>query len=141
MLQRVTVSGFICEKGKVLILKRGEQETFLPGFWELPGGKLEFGEDPVQGVLREVKEEAGIDCQVVGIHHAWSAVDLYKGQDTHFVEICFILKMCPGQKVKIGSGMADSAWIKKAEIGNYKMSPEMQKEILSGFKWVEDRAK
>ena len=140
MQQRVTVSGFIYDNGKVLILKRGAQETFLANHWEVPGGKLEYGEDPIVGALREVKEEAGIDCEVLCIHHTWGAVNDYRGQKTHFVEICFIMKMKPNQKVVVGDGMADAKWISKNELSNYLMSPEMKKEIESGFKWVNNHA-
>jgi len=136
MQQRVTVSGFIYDQGKTLLLRRGLQESFLPGHWEVPGGKLELGEDPYLGVLREVREEASLDCEVIGIHHVWGDVTDYKGEETHFVEICFILKMKPGQSVKPGDGMDDSAWIIKSDIGKYKISQKMMEEINSGFAWV-----
>jgi len=141
MQQRVTVSGFIYDKGKALILKRGMNEGFLPGHWEVPGGKLELGEDPYLGVLREVREEAALDCEVIGIHHVWGDVTDYKGEETHFVEICFILKMKPGQQITPGDGMDDYAWITKSDLDKYKMSPEMKKEIDSGFAWVERNLK
>jgi len=133
MQQRVLTSGFICKDGKVLLLKRGENQGFLPGFWELPGGKLEFGEDPICGVLREVKEETGADCEVIRPYYCWHNVSDYKGAPTHFVEIDFILSMKAGQEVKAADGMADHSWVSKKDVDKYKMTLEMKKAIIAGF--------
>lgn len=45
--------------GRLLIARR-PQGGHLAGFWELPGGKLEAGESPWQGLARELSEEIGI---------------------------------------------------------------------------------
>lgn len=47
-------------KGEFLILQRSYQDTFCPGDWSLPGGKLEIGEDFIEGAKRELEEETGI---------------------------------------------------------------------------------
>lgn len=53
---RVSVKALIRnEQGHVLVLKEN-QDT-----WSLPGGGLDHGEDPVLGILRELKEELGIE--------------------------------------------------------------------------------
>ena len=135
MQQRVLTSGFIFQNGKVLLLKRGET-GFLANHWEMPGGKVEFGEDPVCSVLREVKEEAGIDCEVVCPYYTWHAVNEYKGAETHFVEIDFILNMKPNQTITPAHGMSEFAWVAKGDLKKYKVSPEMKKAIQRGFAWV-----
>lgn len=48
-------------EGKILILKRSNTDDFMPGKWCLPGGKLEHGEQPVYGALRECEEETKIN--------------------------------------------------------------------------------
>ena len=135
MQQRVLTSGFILQTNKVLLLRRNEK-GFLAGCWEMPGGKVEFGEDPLCGVLREVKEEAGIDCEIVCPYFTWHTVNEYKGVQTHFVEIDFVLNLKPNQKVKPGEGMDDFSWASKEEIDEFKMTPEMKKAIVEGFKWT-----
>ena len=46
--------------GRVLMAKRPEGKS-LAGLWEFPGGKIEEGERPETALIRELKEELGID--------------------------------------------------------------------------------
>lgn len=41
-------------KGKVLLIKRSQDDTYMSGKWELPGGKLESGQDITNALEREV---------------------------------------------------------------------------------------
>ncbi len=47
------------KNGQVLIAQRPQGKSF-PGLWEFPGGKLESGERPEAGLIRELHEELGI---------------------------------------------------------------------------------
>ncbi len=48
--------------GRVLVAKRPEGKT-LAGLWEFPGGKVEQGERPEDALIRELKEELGINVE------------------------------------------------------------------------------
>jgi 8-oxo-dGTP diphosphatase len=48
--------------GRVLITKRPDGKT-MAGLWEFPGGKIEPGERPEEALIRELKEELGIDVR------------------------------------------------------------------------------
>lgn len=48
-------------ENKVLMLKRRNDDTFEPGVWGLPGGKIEPGESALAGATRELMEEAGLE--------------------------------------------------------------------------------
>lgn len=56
-------------RGRVLIAERPEGK-FMAGWWEFPGGKLEFGESPEAGLAREVREELAIEIEVGDPFHA-----------------------------------------------------------------------
>ncbi len=66
----VAVKGIIFNKGKVLIVKRTDYDDVGGGTWECPGGKIDFGEDLVAALVREVKEEVGLDITVEKILYA-----------------------------------------------------------------------
>lgn len=50
-------------KGEILLLRRSDQDDFMPGKWWLPGGKIDPGEDPIVAAERELFEESGIDMK------------------------------------------------------------------------------
>lgn len=59
----IVAAGIVIEGGKVLLSRRKEG-THLAGMWELPGGKVEAGEDPRAALVRELEEELGIATRV-----------------------------------------------------------------------------
>ena len=71
----------------VLLIKRSETEDVLPGVWDIPGGTLEDGEDPKEGVLREVKEETNLEVKNLRLFHYTSSVDY--GKNEQFVRLIF----------------------------------------------------
>ncbi|MGH8794540.1 MAG: NUDIX hydrolase [Stackebrandtia sp.] len=61
----VSVKGVCVQDGRVLLLHNERDE------WELPGGKLELGEDPEDCVAREIEEESGWPVTVEAILDSW----------------------------------------------------------------------
>ena len=61
----VSVKAVVIHDNKVVLLKNEREE------WELPGGKLELGEDPQMCVVREVEEELGLRVVVSTILDSW----------------------------------------------------------------------
>ena len=60
----VTVSALVLlDQDKRILICERPQGKFMQGFWEFPGGKLEKGEDPDICLIREVKEEIGVDLE------------------------------------------------------------------------------
>lgn len=56
----VVAAAVIIEAGRVLLTQR-KRGTHLAGAWEFPGGKVEAGEDPREALVRELREELGIE--------------------------------------------------------------------------------
>lgn len=58
---KVAQKAVIERDGRVLVIRDPRVEGII---WELPGGRLNEGEDPKAGLAREIKEELGVDCVV-----------------------------------------------------------------------------
>lgn len=55
------VTAIIEKNAKILFLKRSKNNNNFKGYWQLPEGKLEFGEQSEQTLIREIKEEIGME--------------------------------------------------------------------------------
>ena len=78
---KIEASGcFLFHKDKFLILKRPE-EKFEGGKWQLPGGKLDSGENSLQAIVREVFEETGLKLNAENFSHLKSIYVRYEEYD------------------------------------------------------------
>ncbi|KUL30633.1 (deoxy)nucleoside triphosphate pyrophosphohydrolase [Streptomyces regalis] len=64
MTERIVVGAALLEGRRLLAARRSAPEE-LAGRWELPGGKVEPGEAPEAALVRELREELGVDAEVV----------------------------------------------------------------------------
>ncbi len=62
------------DEGEILLAKRRE-DLANGGTWEFPGGKLHFDESPETGLIREIKEELGVEIEVKYPFHTVSHRD------------------------------------------------------------------
>ena len=60
-------------KGRVLLLRRGATDPRRPGDQDFPGGGIEPGEDIGAGLIREIKEETGLDVTIEQLHLIYTA--------------------------------------------------------------------
>ncbi|MDD2822643.1 MAG: NUDIX hydrolase [Candidatus Daviesbacteria bacterium] len=90
----VSVS-FYChnDDGLFVLHKRSENCRDEIGTWDFGGGRLEFGEDPEVGVLREVLEEYGVEGEIIEQLPALSLIRENKGITTHWLSIPFLIKV------------------------------------------------
>lgn len=59
----LVAAGVVVKEGRVLLTQR-KSGSHLEGMWEFPGGKVEAGEDPKDALVRELREELGIETIV-----------------------------------------------------------------------------
>lgn len=72
MKHAIAVKALIVDSGRVLLIKRNDDDSHCPEIWEVPGGRLGEGEDPFEGLKREVREETGLEVSVgspLQVHH------------------------------------------------------------------------
>lgn len=90
LLRHVVVHGIVEKDGALLLVKRavGMLES---GKWALPSGFLDLDETAGQGIVREVKEETGWDCEVISLFRINTSPKRPK-EDRQNVSLDFILK-------------------------------------------------
>lgn len=87
------------EKQELFLSKRSKDATNERGCWEVPGGKVNFGETLQNAVKREIKEEYGVDIELIKQFPA--ANHLIPNEKQHWVPTTFLAKIKKGQKPKI----------------------------------------
>jgi 8-oxo-dGTP diphosphatase len=102
----VAVKSIIVYKRKVLITKRTAEEKYGAGIWEIPGGKLEFGEDLVDALKREILEETGLKVDVKELLLA----STYKTDDHRQVVILNYVSNSITNTVKLSKEHSDYMW-------------------------------
>ncbi len=65
MKRHRAAKAFIVRESSVLIIKRSLGDVQKPGIWELPGGRINENEEIASGLIRETKEETGIDIEII----------------------------------------------------------------------------
>jgi 8-oxo-dGTP pyrophosphatase MutT (NUDIX family) len=79
---------------KVFLPKRAPTKKFYPNVYEVPGGHIDFGEDIVEGLKRELREELGKDVEVGDPFSVFIYTNEVKG--SHSVEICYFVQFKDG---------------------------------------------
>lgn len=102
--------------GRVLLAQRPEGKS-LAGLWEFPGGKVETGETPEAGLIRELDEELGI--QVAQACLAPFAFASHTHEAFHLLMPLFLCRKWEGRPQ--ARAHAALAWVRPERFGDYDM--------------------
>ena len=116
----------VCVRGDRVLLLRNERDE-----WELPGGKLEVGEDPVACVGREISEETGWTVQVGSILDSWQ-YHIRDGVDVLIVTYgCFV---SDDAAVTVSSEHKEARLVALADVADLPMPEGYRRSIRD---WAE----
>jgi len=124
----------IIENEKVIVLKRSSDDNFRPGTYDLPGGKVEHGENPILGLKREVEEEIGLMINVIAPTRIWDFVI----DDTHTIGITYFCRLIGGSE-KLSHEHDGYEWIKLSEIEKKDLPKWLKEDIVTVMKRLKDR--
>jgi 8-oxo-dGTP diphosphatase len=125
----VVAVALIDSDGRVLIAQRPEGKQ-LAGLWEFPGGKVEPGERPEAALIRELKEELGID-----VTEACLAPFVFTSHGYDSFHLLMPLYLC-----RRWSGVVQARehsalkWVRPAQLTDYPMPPADEPLIA----WLRD---
>lgn len=114
----VAAVALIDADGRVLLAQRPEGKS-LAGLWEFPGGKVETGESPEACLIRELKEELGIDTWKSCLAPLTFASHAY--EDFHLLMPLFACRRWEG--IPMGQEGQRIAWVRADRLTDYPMPP------------------
>lgn len=128
----VAVTVFVLDdQDRVLLIRRTDN-----GLWALPGGAQDFGEYVAETAVRETREEAGIDVEVVDVVGIYSdpkhVVEYSNGEVRQQFSICFRARYLGGQPTA-SEESAEVRWVARNELDELPIHPSMRLRIDHGF--------
>ena len=108
-------------KDSILLVERGKQP--LKGYWSLPGGVLELGEQLGAAIVREVKEETGLEVQPVNVVEIFERIlrDKAGKAEYHYVLVDYFCKVTGGE-LMAGDDSSKAEWVKRRDLASLKLT-------------------
>ncbi len=114
----VAAVALIDKDGRVLLARRPAHKA-MGGLWEFPGGKVEAGERPEAALIRELKEELGIDVAESCLAPLTFASHAY--DDFHLLMPLYVCRRWQG--LAAGLEGQELAWVRPLKLRDYPMPP------------------
>ncbi|KKT82124.1 MAG: hypothetical protein A2700_03030 [Candidatus Blackburnbacteria bacterium RIFCSPHIGHO2_01_FULL_44_64] len=128
----VLVTGVIIKpRNEILVVRRSTSSKTFPDFWQLPEGKIEFGEQPLETFKREITEELGCKPSRPKIVHALSLIYPFAGKKFHLLRIIITSKLIG--KITLSSEHNEYKWIKLKDLGRIKNLVPGTKELVKSL--------
>jgi 8-oxo-dGTP diphosphatase len=111
----LAVSAAIFRDGRLLIVRRARPPA--NGLFTLPGGVVELGETLTEAVIREVREETGLQIEPLGLAGYREAIarDAAGRIERHFVILPFAARWVAGE-ISLNDELAEARWLKPSEL-------------------------
>ena len=128
----LAVSAAIVRDGKVLVVRRAR----LPasGVFSLPGGVVEVGETLTEAVVREVREETGLEIEPVALAGYREAITRDAGGrvERHFVILPFAARWIAGEPT-LNEELSEARWVDPAEVATLPTTPGLAEIVAAAF--------
>ena len=126
-MTRVGAYALCLRDGRVLLARMGAS-TLDVGMWTLPGGGIDWGEDPAAAVLRELGEETGLTGTITGVAGVYSYTYLRSAErprdSVHHLGVVFRVQVHDGQLRDEADGSTDCcAWVPLADVRALPLVP------------------
>jgi 8-oxo-dGTP pyrophosphatase MutT (NUDIX family) len=120
------------EKAEILLMQRAMGDNYLPGWWELPGGKLEDGQSTSEARAREALEESGFDIEPISplIHEGSLVHDDGKYAGVTYIVLTGLARVTGGQ-LKLSHEHDDSRWVPRdVALAEFELTDEARSAII-----------
>ena len=111
----VGVGVIIVDSDQLLMIRRGHGPA--AGDWSIPGGHVERGETLAEAVVRELREETGLE----GVCADFVGWDEKIGEEFHFVLLAFRATLLEVTDPVAGDDAAEARWVPLSEVADYAL--------------------
>ena len=126
------MGALIIEAGRILLVERGNEP--LKGWWSLPGGLVETGELLEDALRREVREETGLEVEILGLVEVFERIirDSADKAEYHFVLMDYLCRPLAGS-LCAADDASSVAWFRADEISGLKITEGTPAVIRKAF--------
>ena len=122
------VTGILKYKDKFLILKKSSDDRNYPNKWSFCSGFVKEFEPGEDTVIREIKEETGLDAKIVKKGGIIEVID--KEKDKRWVVAVYLCEV-EKKEVKLCHENSEFRWVSADEFKNYDFVPGLPKDLKS----------
>ena len=128
----IGVGAIIIDRGRALVVRRATEP--LKGEWSIPGGVLELGETLRAGVIREAKEETGLDVLPIEVLEVYDRIVADDAGKTryHYVLIDYLCQVTGGE-LRAASDVSEVRWLTEQELDSFPIADAAEEVIRKGF--------
>lgn len=130
-------AAIIDDAGRILLVRRADNQK-----WAMPGGALEVGETPAEGVIREAVEETGVRCEAVALIGVFDSRLCGSRSRYHVYHFTFLCRPLDGQVIgrpTHAHEVLDVGWFRGGRLPD-DMDPGHVSRIPEAFRvWRNDR--
>lgn len=134
------------ENGRVLLIRRGSEPR--RGEWSIPGGMLELAETLEEGVVRELREETGLQVRVLELLEVFDRI-VYATEATppggghnkprfHYVIVDYLCERVSGEPLA-ASDVTDAKFVREAELEKFSLPPIVLRILHKAFALYRER--
>ncbi len=129
----------------ILLIKRGSKNQHNPNKWELPGGKIERGEDLQDLIEREIVEETNLTVTLTSNNYYCHSQVLTKIQTQKYIGYTYLVLTAVadyvGGRVRVSDEESKFEWVSNKSVLEYDLTLEGKKALTSYIKEVSPRSK
>ena len=109
-----TAAFILNSKGELLVARRGKEPA--KGTLDLPGGFVDNDESGEQGIIREIKEETGLNIPEVEYLFSIPNIYRYSGMDIHTLDMFYLCHVDDNATVLAADDAAELSWVPLQEV-------------------------
>lgn len=128
----VGVGGVLVHEGRVLLIRRGKEPLY--GRWVVPGGTVELGEPLDEALVRELREETGLEVEPLELITVFDRIERDGGRVLyHYVIVDYLCRWISGE-ARAASDALEVAWAAPDELDRFDLPTKALEVVQDAFR-------